>query len=530
MLRRWKPVVVQSSASPRRVIAFGERFLHEKLPNGTRVIFPNAPMNGLPDVPAAVRHALWHPIGQDPLPSKLRPGMKVTVAVDDISVPLPPMVTPDVRQIMLEACFELFDKYGVEDVEVIVATAFHRRLTARELERMVGKVLFKRLWPNQLYNHDAEKPDGMVVIGHTRHEEPVELNKRAAESDLIVYLNVNLVTMDGGHKSVGVGLTGYKGLLAHHTPQAIRGSDSYFDPERSEMHSSVHRIGKVVNQQLDVFHVETVLNTQMYPSAMEFLGRPEETWSDFDLGRFKTLKWTLDRLPQRARREMMMRTPAPYGVLQIAAGATEPVHALTLKKCFEQYAVPIEGGQADIAIVGVPHLSPYNVNSSAMNPLLVRCTGLGYMFNMYRGKPIIRKGGVWIICHPNRADFDEEHHPSYVEFFHRLLPETRDADVLKNSYEREFAENPIYVEKYRFGHAYHGAHPFYMWYWAENGQKHVGHIICAGAEEPETCRRLGWLPAKDLATALEMAKDLLNDRDPNIAMLHCPPLLMAEMA
>ncbi len=530
MLRRWKPVVTQTAASPRRVIAFGERFLHEKVPVGTKIIFPNAPLSALPDVPAAIRHALWHPLGKDPLPSKLRPGMKVLVAVDDISLPLPPMVTPDVRQLMLEACFELFDQFGVEDVEVHVATAFHRRMTADEIKRMVGKVLFKRLYPKQLMNHDAEKPDGMVVIGHTKHGEPVELSRRAAESDLIIYLNINLVTMDGGHKSVGVGLTGYKGLLSHHTPDAIRKSDSYFDPKRSEMHTSIGRIGKIVNEKLDVFHVETVVNTEMYPSQLEFLGRPEETWSDFDLGRFKMLKWTLDKLPQDARREMMMRTPAPYGILQVTAGATEPVHEKTLEKCHEQYAVPVEHGQTDIAIIGVPHLCPYNVNSTAMNPLLVRCTGLGYMFNMYRGKPIVRKGGVLIICHPCRADFDEEHHPSYVEFFHRLLPETRDADVLKEKYEREFAENPIYIEKYRFGHAYHGAHPFYMWYWAENGQKHVGHIICAGAEEPETARRLGWHPAKDLTTAIEMAKDFLSEREPSISLLHCPPMILADVA
>lgn len=529
-MKRWKPVTVQSSASPRRVIPYGERFLHEKVPVGTRVVFPNPPIAGLPDVPAAIRHALWHPLGTDPLPAKLRPGMKVTVAVDDVSVPLPPMATPDVRQLMLEACFELFDRYGVDDVEVVVATAFHRRMTEAEIRRMVGRPLFERLWPKQLYNHDAEKPDGMVVIGRTRHDEPVELSRRAAESDLIVYLNVNLVTMDGGHKSVGVGLTGYKGLCAHHTPDAIRKSDSYFDPERSAMHHSVHRIGRVINEQLDVFHVETVLNTNMYNAALDFLGRPEETWSDYDLGRFRAVKWTLDKLPQAARREFMMRTPAPYGVIQVTAGATEPVHEQTLKKCFEQYSVPVEGGPADVAIVGVPHLCPYNVYSTAMNPLLVRCTGLGYLFNMYRGRPLVRKGGVWIITHPCRADFDAEHHPSYVEFYHRLLPESRDADYLHRTYEREFAENPIYVEKYRFGHAYHGAHPFYMWYWAENAQKHVGHIICAGAEEPETARRLGWHPTKDLATAIELARDLLGDRDPSFAMLHAPPLLVAEVA
>ena len=38
----------------------------------------------------------------------------------------------------------------------------------------------------------------------------VEISKRAAESDLLVYVNVNLVAMDGGHKSVAIGLAGYR--------------------------------------------------------------------------------------------------------------------------------------------------------------------------------------------------------------------------------------------------------------------------------------------------------------------------------
>ena len=40
---------------------------------------------------------------------------------------------------------------------------------------------------------------------------------------------------------------------------------------------------------------------------------------------------------------------------------------------------------------------------------------------------------------------------------------------------------------------------------------------------------MGWHPAKDLTTAIEMAKDLLGDRDPSFVQLHAPPLLVAEV-
>jgi hypothetical protein len=90
----------------------------------------------------------------------------------------------------------------------------------------------------------------------------------------------------------------------------------------------------------------------------------------------------------------------------------------------------------------------------------VQVMALGYHFNMYRNKPLLRKGGVMIITHPCFDEFDPKFHPSYIEFFHRLLPESRDAFYLREKYEREFAENPAYIEMYRRGNAYHGAHAF----------------------------------------------------------------------
>ena len=90
---------------------------------------------------------------------------------------------------------------GVDDVELIVATALHRRMTAEEIKAVVGERVFRSFWPDQLYNFDAEDPDDLAHLGTTDSGEDVEISKRAAESDLLVYVNVNLVAMDGGWKS-----------------------------------------------------------------------------------------------------------------------------------------------------------------------------------------------------------------------------------------------------------------------------------------------------------------------------------------
>ncbi len=522
----YNPIIYTEADSPARIIPFGEDFWEEHLPIGTRVIYPNPPIAGLANPTAAIRYAINHPEGCEPLYAMLKPGMKVTIAVDDISLPLPQMVLPDVRQIILEIVCEMLADYGVEDIHIIIATAFHRRMTGDEIKRAVGPKVFGAFWPDRLYNHDGEDPEGMTFLGSTELGEDVELNRRAVESDLVIYVNINLVPMDGGHKSVAVGLSGYKSLKAHHTPKAILASDSYMDPYKSELHNSVNRQGKIADKALNVFTIETVLNNRAYGPAIDFLAKPEEHWTSVDRAKSQAMRWALSKLPRAAKRRAMHATPSPYDLIGVYAGRTEAVHPKTVARCFEQYLVPVEG-QADVLIMGIPFVSPYNVNS-VLNPILVQVLALGYFHNLYRNKPILKKGGTLIIAHPCYDEFHAGHHPSYIEFFNRVLPETRDSHKMQRRYEEEFATNPNYIQMYRRGHAYHGVHPFYMWYWGENGRAHVGRVIAAGAESPHVPERMGWEWSPDLQTAIEMAKDS-HGPSPEITMVHVPPILMMDV-
>ena len=194
--------------------------------------------------------------------------MKLTIAIDDISLPLPPMVTPDIRQRVLEHVIELAAGKGVEDLEIIVATALHRRMTSAEIRRAVGERVYRSFWPDQLYNFDAEAPDDLLHIGMTGQDEDVEISKRAAESDLIVYVNINLVAMDGGHKSVAVGLAGYRSLKHHHNVKTMMHSKSYMDPREghSAINDSVVRMGRVLAaSDVKIFQIETTLNSETFP-------------------------------------------------------------------------------------------------------------------------------------------------------------------------------------------------------------------------------------------------------------------------
>jgi len=519
-------VTIDTDSAP-RILFYGENFLVEDLPVGTRVVYPRRPMVGLPNPRAAIRYALNHPEEMEPLHALLEPGMKVTIAVDDISLPLPPMARPDIRETILEIVCEMLADHGVDDVHIIVATSLHRRMTDAEIRRMVGDKVWKAYAPERLYNHDACDPDGMVTLGKTAHGEVVEMNRRAAESDLVIYVNINLVPMDGGHKSVGVGLCGYESLKAHHTPKAIVQSDSFMDPPRSALNHSVERIGRVAEKHVKVFHIETVLNNRMFTGPMDFLMKNEDDFTESDRLKFQALKWTLDRTPRALRREVFMRVPAAYELIACHAGAVDAVHAKTLRKSYEQYCVQLQG-QADILISGIPYISPYNVNSKALNPLLVQVMALGYFFHMYRGRPLVKKGGVMIVTHPCTDAFDPVHHPSYVEFFNRLLPETNDSYALEK-HQDSFAYNPSYVELYRRGNAYHGAHPFYMWYWGQAGREHLGKVIVVGADNTTVPRLLGWERAETMTDAIAMARSHVG-RSAEITLLHHPPILISDVS
>jgi lactate racemase len=518
-------IYIDRDSAP-RIIPSGEDFLLEDLPIGTRVIYPKPPIKGLPNREAAIRYALNHPHGCDPLFAQLEPGMRVTIAIDDISLPLPPMATPDVRQTILEILLDMLAGHGVTDVHLVIANSLHRKMTESEMKRMAGERVFKEFYPDRYYNHDAEDASGLVSIGETKHKEPLRINRRCAESDLVIYVNINLVPMDGGHKSVAVGLCDYESLRAHHEPQTIRESDSYFDPERSALNHKVVRLGKLVDSTMNVFHIETALNNRMYTGQMDFLLKNEDEFSAFDRMKFEGVRFAMNRMPRAAKRKMLHAIPAQYEMIACHAGRTEAVHDKILERNFAQYAIPVSG-QCDILISGVPHISPYNVNS-ILNPLLVQVMGLGYFHNMYRGKPLLRKGGVLILHHPCYDEFDHEFHPSYIEFFNRLLPESRDAVYLRDKYEREFANNPSYIEMYRRGNAYHGAHPFFMWYWGENGRQHIGRVIVAGAENAHVPAMLGWERADNLTEAIAMARSYMG-RSAEITMLHQPIIFTADV-
>ena len=285
-------------------------------------------------------------------------------------------------------------------------------------------------------------------------------------------------------------------------------------------------MGRIFDEHVKVFKIETTLNNAAFPPAFDFMAKPEHEWSALTKANFLVNHKATQAMPLPVARKVFHSIKAPHRMTSIQAGATDPVHEETLKHVYHQQLVPVEG-QADVLLMGVPFVGPYNVNS-IMNPFLVYNILLGYLFNLYKGKPLVREGGVLIGTHPMPNDFHEVHHPSYIDLWNEVYPQTNDIREIAHKYEKRYAEDAWYKTLYRNSHAYHGVHPFTVLYWAAHALDHLGGVIVVGGD-PMTTARMGLKRADTVAEALEMSKGIVGP-SPSTTYMHLPPLFMVEVS
>lgn len=519
-------VGIYEKGDPELLLHCGPTFYRTRVPEGSRVLYPRPPVPDVGDLRAAVENALDNPHGMDPFNTLLRPGMKVTIAVDDLSLPEPKMKSPDVREVVVEALLERLRLHGIDDIHIVIAVCMHRHMHDWEVREMLGEKIFNSFWfSKHLYNYDCEDPDDNIVLGHTEEGYVVEIHKRSAESDLLVYVNINMVALNGGHKSVGTGLGTYRTVRQHHEVYHNMQSCSFNDPPKSKLHETIDKIGRYVNSHVKVFHIETTLNSETFPKTLGFLEKQEPDYSLWDSINSRLNEAFLSVSPLALNSKIFFANKAPYKVTSIQAGAVDAVHPITLENVYKQQCIRIEG-QSDIYVVPIPYMMPYSIHS-IMNPILIYSMGLGYMFNFYKNQPVVRKGGTIIFLHPMENRFDEVHHPSYVGLWEKMV-ECNDPVFLDKRYADEFAKNEKYIRLYRFHNAYHGFHPISMTNWGAHGRDWVGEVIAVNPVSMEVPRRLGWETARTLMDAIDKARDRLG-RNASVSICHSPPIAMWEV-
>ena len=475
------------SARTERIV-YGDRYLSVQVPQRTRTVTAKPKLPPVPDVAQAVKDAIRSPIAHEPLPKLVSPKSRVTIAFDDASGSFFQTARDDFRKVAIEVIVEELRQKGVplRNMTLLCAQGLHRKLSRTEMETFLGRRLVLQFGYNQLYCHDAEDPARLVHLGYTERGFDVEVNRAVIDSDQFIYLNTMWAPFNGGWKSTAVGLGTFRSIRHHHRPWPVASGQSVDDPKSSSFKKLVWEQGRVIQEALEekgrrVFTIETVYDN----------GEPEKD------------------------------------LVAVNAGHPTEVHPRTLEAIEEQLVVDVEG-QSDILLAGISDRECYS-KFSVMNPILVANAAMANTVMQFQGRPVVRKGGIAILVHPLEAKFDRRRFAPYVEFYERLLGQENDPYWIWENYVEEFANRPEYIYGYRYAHAYHGSHPFFMWNSTAIPRRYLSKIYFAGVKDFEAARRCGFEAFATVEEAIESAEAELGGQ-PEITLLQRPPQFIPRVS
>jgi hypothetical protein len=507
----------------------GNNLINAKLPDQATIFYPPPPLPGMSnnDIPARVRQAFESPLDMPPLRDLVDGNSKILIAFDDNCQPFPATSPPDIRQVMIEALLEMLYAYGVEkkNIELMCAVALHRKMRPVELASMLGKRIMGEFHPHQLVNFDAEDPDDIIKVGETEQGEPVETTRKVIESDLVIYMDSIQIPLNGGHKSVAVGMGTYNSIAPHHAPQMTKDKPHVMQPDGSDMHSCIERISRVILEHTQVMVLEAAMNNATYAPLMTYMSKPNDHCNIFEKALKAVTPLSMKLLPEPIRFKVFKGIRSVYKPIGIHAGSIDAVHKPTLQSLKDQLLVTTDH-QFDTMVFGLPDLSPYSVDAR-INPVLVLSDVLGYVFNWFYNKPFVKKGGVVIILNPVFEIFHPEYHVAYEKFWNEVLPETKDPYEMQAHFQDKFARDPYLIDCYRNRFAHHGFHPFTVWYWATYPLKYLSRVIMVGPKDDTSAKRLGVSWAPDLDHALGQAREVTGGED--VVALSIPPFLYMQV-
>lgn len=508
---------------------FGNHLVNAKIPDNSDIFYANPPLPGIKRdaIREYTQDAFINPLDMPPLSELVDGNSKVLILFDDNCQPFPATKKPDLRQLMIETLLIMLYNYGVEkeNIQLMCAVALHRKMKEHELTYMLGKNIMDEFYPNQLRNFDAEDSEQIVEVGKTENDEIVETDKVVLESDLVIYVDMIQIPLNGGHKSVAVGLGTYNSIAPHHSPHMTAESPHVMQPDGSHMHACIERMSRLIQKETPILVLEAAMNGALYPFHLKYVGKPNKDCNILEKVIKSFTPPTLSLLPESIRYSILKSVRTDYEPIGINAGDIDAVHEKTLEMMKEQLSIDIPR-QYSTLVFGLPDMSPYAVDAR-INPVLVVSDILGYVFNWFYNKPIIKENGVVIIMNPTFEIFHEEYHVAYKMFYDEVLSDTTEPFEMQQRYQEKYAKDEFLIDCYRNKYAHHGFHPFTVWYWATYPLKYLSKVILVGPKDPGVAKRLGVDWAKNLDDALAMAREISGDDD--VVALTMPPFFYANV-
>jgi hypothetical protein len=459
------------------------------------------------DVRAAIRDALRFPLAGEPLAALAPRGGRATIVVEPPTLPLPGAPN-DPRQAALAAASAELEHAGVpgERQTLLVATGLMRRPDRHELEPLgIVSPGFARRFRGRVEVHDAEDPD-LVDLG-AAGDVPLRVNRALVETDLVVTVSAAESVLHGGPAI----------LLAAGGSAALRAASAFslLETGASQGWRLAVELERRLTQRSPPIGASVALNqpwigggARGFPYEDEALERIAR--SPLRRGFAVLPGFVRDRVMKSFRRELTAAT--------VFAGPPSVAHAEALLRAVESRSASLQG-RLDAICIGIPRTTPH-LPRERPNPLLAAYIGLGLALRLWRDHFPVAEGGTAILLNRFHRHFAHPTQQPYRAIFQATRFGRKPEDLADA--ERAAASDERALAAYRAGRTCHPLLPFADWAGCAPALGRLGSVLVAGCRDAAAARQLGFVPARGLGPALEMARGRAGP-DARIGFLLSPP-------
>jgi Lactate racemase N-terminal domain len=472
-------------------LLFGTRLTVVDAPDDAIVLRPPPPSDAVADVRAAVRDALRFPLAGSPLEALVTRGGRATIVVEPPALPLPGALH-DPRQDALAAASAELERAGVptERQTLLVATGLTRRPDRRDLEPLgIVSPEFARRFHGTVAVHDAEDP-GLVELEPAANI-PLRIHRALLETDLVLTVSGAETVLDGGPAL----------LLGCGGAEALRSATAYSLLETGA--SQGWRLAVELEQRLaarvPLIGASLVLEQPRFGPAAH--GYPYDPDAGERIAR-SPFRRGFTLLPGFARSRVLRSIRRELNAATAFAGPPSVAHAEAMLRAVEARSAALDR-QLDAIVIGIPRTTPH-LPRERPNPLLATYLGLGLALRLWREAFPLVEGGTAILLHRFHRHFAHPTQQPYRVIFQALRTGPREPEEL-GATERAAAADERAIAAYREGRGCHPLLPFADWAGCAPALGRLGSVIVAGCRDAVAARQLGFVPARGLGAALEMA-------------------------
>lgn len=199
-------------------IDYGRTGLEFEVPDDVRAEAAQSPRaTPLADPIGAVRWALEHPVGSEPLAAAALGRRDAVIVISDKTRPVP-------SGVVLTPILHTLGQAGIDDarIEILVGTGLHRPNTPEELAEMTSPEIVARY---RIRNHVARDPQSHRYLGRTSRGTEIWLDAGYLDADLKIVTGLIephlMAGFSGGRKGVAPGLAGVEMMRRLHGPTML---------------------------------------------------------------------------------------------------------------------------------------------------------------------------------------------------------------------------------------------------------------------------------------------------------------------